>query len=589
MEEKYLKLYRTGCYRRLTDWQLKKELLFVEAILNPESYRVKFVHNWDSLIKELVEKALNGEIDHYELYNNTKKYFPRVKYPHSHVLQNIVLYQAGLERAKDTPLSIEEIGGWWGNCSAGFFMGYVSDNTDLETLIVSADWDSYIKQTRDMEGNNEVLLKTVKDTYESAQNDSEIIAKIYHYNDGSYLELPDAVEALAWMVKMQQRWDLFVKMLGELKYFPYQGCLIHWLMTVEDCNAVIQELKRCKHELVLHHLLRERVFWLLREQEHHLKTNTESQVLGIWSKTAAKLYKQWLNDKETLLVSFAKKWIDVFGAEEMSDWIGEKSRQAIRKTGDYKDYDIAVLKVFDDSLRSKLDFKGIRFTEKELSTLFYYALTSKDQNIGKKESMAIFSAIVDHVYKTCYCPEWQFDEKGIELARAVYGLIPPDKEDGIKMLKTRHKPQEGYNVDRDNAFDTAFGESFLLSILLLQVETSGDKTRFNALIDLLFKYSDNGSLMQEDQFFVPYYIAELIATQVLEDEKDEFEHKLIQLNSSLSFVLRVLTANNGLLSEENKTALKKRVELEWEWEKKIMIQRKNEMYKVLEKYIDGTN
>ena len=58
MEEKYLKLYRTGCYKRLTEWQLKKELLFIEAILNPESYRVKFVHNWDSLIKELVEKAL---------------------------------------------------------------------------------------------------------------------------------------------------------------------------------------------------------------------------------------------------------------------------------------------------------------------------------------------------------------------------------------------------------------------------------------------------------------------------------------------------------------------------------------------------
>lgn len=34
-----------------------------------------------------------------------------------------------------------------------------------------------------------------------------------------------------------------------------------------------------------------------------------------------------------------------------------------------------------------------------------------------------------------------------------------------------------------------------------------------------------------------------------------------------------------------KTALKRRVDLEWEWEKKLMIQRKNEMYKVLDKYI----
>lgn len=585
MEEKYLKIYRTGCYRRLIDWQLKKELLFVEAILNPESYRTKFVRNRNSLIKELVEKTLNCEIDHYELYNNSNKYFPRVKYPNSHVLQDIVLYRAGLEKAKNIPLSINEIGDWWEHCSASFFMGYVSDKTDLGTLIASADWDRYIKDTRDMEGNNDVLLKTVKDTYASAQNDNELITKIYHYNDGSYLELPNAVEALVWMIKMQQRWDLFVKVLGELKYYPYQGCLTHWLMTVEDCAAVIQELKGCQHEQVLHHLLRERVFWLLREQELHLKTNTESQVLGIWSKEATKLYKQWLDEKESFLVSFAKRWINVFGVEEMGDWISEKSRQAIRKIGEYKDYDIAVLKVFDNSLQPKLDFKGIRLSEKGLPTLFYYALAAKDKKIGNKEAMEIFSAIVDQIYKTCYCPEWQFDEKGIKLARAVYGLMPPDKEDGLIILKTRHKPQEGYKVDRDNAFNTAFGESFLLSILLLQVETSGDKTRFNKLIDLLFTYSDNGSLMHEDQFFVPYYIAELIATQVLEAEKDEFEHKLIERNSSLSFVLRILTANNGQFSEKNKTDLKRRVDLEWEWEKKLMIQRKNEMYKVLDKYI----
>lgn len=41
------------------------------------------------------------------------------------------------------------------------------------------------------------------------------------------------------------------------------------------------------------------------------------------------------------------------------------------------------------------------------------------------------------------------------------------------------------------------------------------------------------------------------------------------------------------MSEDVKIALKKRVDLEWRWEKKLMIQRKNQMWKVLEKYIEN--
>ena len=200
--------------------------------------------------------------------------------------------------------------------------------------------------------------------------------------------------------------------------------------------------------------------------------------------------------------------------------------------------------------------------------------------------MSIFRAIVAQIYKTSYCPEWQLSEKGIELARAVYGLVPADKAEGLKLLRVKHKPQEGYKVDHEKAFEAAFGESFLLSVLLLQVETTGDKARFHELMDMLYKYAQNGSMMQEDQFFIPFYIAELITSQVIKDEKEAFEKKLITGYPQLAFILRILTANGGEMSADVKSALKKRVDLEWQWEKKLMIQRKNQMWKVLEKYIE---
>lgn len=179
------------------------------------------------------------------------------------------------------------------------------------------------------------------------------------------------------------------------------------------------------------------------------------------------------------------------------------------------------------------------------------------------------------------------ERKGIELARAVYGLVSADKSEGLKLLRVKHKPQEGYKVDLEKAFEAAFGESFLLSVLLLQVETTGDKARFQELMELLYKYAQNGTMMQEDQFFIPFYIAELIASQVIKDEKDTFENELITSYPQLPFVLRILTANGGEMSEDVKIALKKRVDLEWRWEKKLMIQRKNQMWKVLEKYIEN--
>ena len=79
----------------------------------------------------------------------------------------------------------------------------------------------------------------------------------------------------------------------------------------------------------------------------------------------------------------------------------------------------------------------------------------------------------------------------------------------------------------------------------------------------------------------------MIASQVIKDEKDTFENELITSYPQLPFVLRILTANGGEMSEDVKIALKKRVDLEWRWEKKLMIQRKNQMWKVLEKYIEN--
>lgn len=213
MTENLQEIYQIGCYRRLGKGQLETELLFWDVIERPDSRHVTFARKHDAKIKELVGKVLSGDIDRYDLYNNSSKIFHKVKYPYSQVLQDLVLFKAGEEKMKDGTLAVNEIGKWWEDCGVDFYKGYIPTGEELEKYIEMADWDMYIKNARNMEGNNTRLLASVKESYAKATNDEELIDGIYQYNDGGYLEMPDDVEALVWMIKFQQRWDLFVKVL----------------------------------------------------------------------------------------------------------------------------------------------------------------------------------------------------------------------------------------------------------------------------------------------------------------------------------------------------------------------------------------
>ena len=336
MQKHYLEQYRKNSFKRNIGNQLELQLLFQDAILHPAASHVSFVKKHEALIEELVQKGIKGEVDRYDLYNDSSRYFPKIKHPYSHILQDVVWYKVGEKYMKKAHLTLKELGDKWENCGVEFFLGYLPSVKALEKYIDEADWDSYIKNAREMEGNNASLLSYTKEAYAKAKSEDELINEIYHFNDGGYIELPDDVEALVWMIKLQQRWDLFVKVLDCLKFYPYQGCLIYYIRTVEECNTVINLLHGCQHEDVLQYLMREQVFRIIQEEDYCLKANAEGGVHERWAEEANEIYVQWVNAKENTLKGFAKEWIRVFGAEKQSEWIGLKFRQALGKAEQFK-------------------------------------------------------------------------------------------------------------------------------------------------------------------------------------------------------------------------------------------------------------
>jgi hypothetical protein len=109
-----------------------------------------------------------------------------------------------------------------------------------------------------------------------------------------------------------------------------------------------------------------------------------------------------------------------------------------------------------------------------------------------------------------------------------------------------------------------------------------DKDYFHMVLNILTGLASFDKSLFNDNYFVSFYLAELIVLQVLKDEKDAYELYLITNVCNLYHVLRILSANDGDMSDENKQTLRKRVIAEWDYEKKL-----SQQYKVQTEFLDG--
>ncbi len=124
------------------------------------------------------------------------------------------------------------------------------------------------------------------------------------------------------------------------------------------------------------------------------------------------------------------------------------------------------------------------------------------------------------------------------------------------------------------AMRTSRQEGFWLAMLLMSLEESGDEVLFDKYIDVLFKDTQFAIDSLTDDVFTPYYVAELLVSQVLTRKKDAFEKRLIKEISYSVFVIRVLTGNDGMMTDEVKQLLAERIKADWESERKLLSQRK---------------
>ena len=163
-------------------------------------------------------------------------------------------------------------------------------------------------------------------------SEDEIISIITPYNDGSYVELPEYINLLSYLLLRDKRYNLWVTMLTKIKYFPLQGALLHHIQTLKDLISLFQELMRPNiiHRKVILYLLRDKYFQILSKQPQtlqrgleHLMSRRESGYVSIYKK----LIDEWNKNVEPYTKTAFGYLSSQLGLSNCSEWYSKKYNQ----------------------------------------------------------------------------------------------------------------------------------------------------------------------------------------------------------------------------------------------------------------------
>lgn len=496
----------------------------------------------------------------------------------AYLLCDLAFYQAGKNaNAGERKISLESLDEIEENMDAGFFMGYQPPEESLAEMVKALDGKAQqiAFQSRNID-REKGALRRFCETLDAIKDEDEIISKINLYNDGSYLEIANSVGCLAYMLSRREYWSEFCQLLDTLKYFPLQGGIIKGLRNTADMFAVITQATINQGRKSLHYLLREHFYTVICEEASVLKANLSDKRLAKEAKAyIQEVLDEFEKEKAKWIKAVVDIWIHLFGKEEMTVWLTRKRTEAERKQEKYTKRELEIVEMMEGEFSvTSEDIKDFQLEDKDFSSLVALASKTDDAEVCKALTMELLKNIFgEHSY-----PENRLDEKWFSQVRTIYRCLKKSGLDGMTLLNEVRKPMEGFNVDLGASMRGERQEAYWLAMLLLSLEENPDECLLKQYLDVLFRDTRYSVNSLTDDVFTPYYVAELLVSQVMPRQKDAFEKRLIEEIPYLVFVIRVLTGNQGVMSEDVKNLLGDRIRKEWKLERELLSQ--NKMVKI---------
>lgn len=573
-----------------TSCNLLSELRLLEAIdlYNQGALAIinKHQHQFNDLVSQIIKGRDRNEIDEDEI----GRVFYTDRFEVQMQIKQLAYYVVGKQlSAENHDINIDQLDEWSDTMDHGFYIGLSLSDDSIERIIDDVRLSSVLRESRAC-SYDENIAQFCRTELKDELTDDEVIAKIDHMNDGAYTYLPEYLQTIAYHLLRTQKKDLLYRLLVKLKYFPLQGVLIYDLHTVEDCVEFISMVEKDKpvRQKVLLYLLRERLFDIMRDECDNLRTNADdTQLPEKYRAWDVEELHQWQEGVDGRTRQALETFMATFGIHDMAIWMAHKDAQAEGKSKKYSEGEMDILKRYEANVMNKLDVTTLDMSNLDLCTLLYLS-----QSVCKSSS--IDNVADDYLKVLCHLLYTdkgftlpQLTEKTIGRMRDIYQIMQHSKIDLINYPQF-YKPSKFEDTSEyyHQFFRCQAGDAYWYSVLMLQREADQSTDMFCTIASMLIGFNKEEHQVPYDCFFLPLYLTEVVAIQILPQVKDSFEEQLIESSARTSVALRVLTANGGCMSDSNKQKLQSRLDEKWKEEANLLQRQDARLYGYLIDYIN---
>ncbi len=585
-----LKSYKIECFKTHSEYQLRNLLCLLDLIDKFEKGDLFALgakqDEFDNLVNEICKKQPNiNDIDEKRI----NRIFPKRKlFSDREACKNLVYYQVGKQMHKEkTSFSLEDFRKWGDACMAyTFCWGCQLSKEILSNLLGDLETDKVLYDSRSYEFRKDELETYCKNDFNLNQSDDELISKINMYNDGSYIELPIEVNILLGYLKREKHFDLWLKLYDILAYVPLQGGMICYLNTIEDCLSILKE-EECnpvQHHKVFAYLMRERCYELLHREADLIERNIKNEYIKDFDnrKLAKEVRDQWIEEQPKLIEDVLNWWEKAFNTQELITWVGKKRANTYGRDPKYFENELLLIGDIESKLRGE-DIDDSNWDALTLRDLLSIVNVFPD-NLSQPKAKHLIDRICDCIYNEKHYKRWGFSEVEFNEMRAVCKCLSLSEVDGLCLMQKYRKITEGYKVKIEDCFQMSAADTMWFSILLLQLEIKWDAQRFKRVVNEMLRLMEPHIKTEED-YFLPCCIAELLVCPINDETKEWYEINLIKYIPQVSFVLRVLSANEGEMTDKTKELLQKRINEEWSLEQQTNLHLSEQNRKFLLEYV----
>lgn len=575
-------------YRSQTETNLRFSLNEIDVIRKYEAGDSNIIKEHTDLFNDTVNHILEEFLSHNHINEEyIKDKFGVECYEEQRLICSLLYFEAGKRMSQKKDLNLDILGKIYDHMDRSFFYGFELSVDRVESFINELQGNhehQVLLKSSSYHLSGEQIAKEYRELYKEGITEQDRINTINLYNEGSYIELPLAVNTLAFVCQLYDYRDQWNHLFEVLSYYPLQGCMLYRLQTTDDYLEFLRWYDGRDDERVILSLIPDKLLKKMTEVPEHLTRNSRNQQISQEQRNySACLLQHWQDQTAQNIEKITRILAEKLGVESVSKWLCKENVRINNMNPNFAEYSRNAISLIDLALRKIIADKECIIEDTDIATLIYYA---RNAEIHKAEYInRIVNSICCHAYSDRYTVPIDLTENGFETMRLLYSRMKEVSVDGADLMLKYRKPVEGFKVDYRDKLKTIYGDNFWLPILMLQCETLDNQEVVRKRINYLFNYAEFELSTQSFDYFVPFYIAEIIVTQIMPDLKEAYELRLIEEISSLVFVLRVLSGNEGVISDNVKSVLRCRVDHEWELEKQLYRGQDKTLISFLERYI----